>query len=141
MANKNRSIYYAWSHMRSRCYKVGDISYPRYGGRGIGVCDRWLDSYDNFRQDMASGYKHGLSLDRIDNDGDYTPQNCRWATPKQQANNRRSSRYATLDGITKTLSEWADLSPVNRSTFKQRYYVYGWDIEDCFKSVGGKQVG
>lgn len=85
--------YRAWRAMKYRCYVETCSFYPLYGGRGITVCDRWLESFENFLADMGERPKEpkGLSLDRIDNDGDYEPGNCRWATAKQQARNRRDS--------------------------------------------------
>lgn len=95
-----------WQSMKSRCYNQKKDNYYLYGGRGIKVCNRWRDNYDNFYKDMIDEYKemrdeHGystrISIDRIDNDGNYCPENCRWATPKTQANNKRHRGTLWID--------------------------------------------
>lgn len=136
-AKKNK-FYRAWKAMHRRCYNPSTTNYERWGGRGITVCDRWHD-FDLFYEDMAGGYSTGLSLDRIDNDRGYSPTNCRWATASQQAMNRSSNRYITHNGATKTMIEWSRDAECKYSTFRQRFYVLGWDMEKCLMPVTGKR--
>lgn len=94
-----RAEYRAWAGMKSRCINVGDpYTYRNYGGRGIKVCDRWRDSFENFLSDMGPRPSSKHTLDRIDNDGDYTPENCRWVTRDVQARNRQRTAFIKIDG-------------------------------------------
>lgn len=114
--------------MRKRCYKPNSNCYKNYGGRGITVCDEWLgkDGQKNFyKWAIENGYKKGMTIDRIDNNGNYTPENCRWATPKTQAYNRSTNSYITIHGKTQTVSEWADEIGITRGAMQNRLR-YGW---------------
>lgn len=114
--------YPSWHAMLDRCENPNVENYPMYGGRGIKVCAEWHDIQEFEKWAEQTGYEPGLTLDRIDVNGDYCPNNCRWATRKEQANNRRNTLYITFLGETHTLSEWAEMLGVNRSTLSSRYY-------------------
>lgn len=130
MANTHRrKLLTRWIDMKRRCYNAERKDYPRYGGRGITVCNRWLESFDNFYNDMINDFRVGLTLDRIDYNGSYSPENCRWLSTKEQNNNTRRNRNITLNGETKTLQQWIEFYNLKSSTVKQRFYVYGWSIE------------
>lgn len=94
-----------WSEMLSRCYNPKVKNYKNYGGRGIGVCDKWRNSFEAFYQDMGNK-PAGKSIDRIDNEKGYSPDNCRWATSEEQANNKRSNVFISISGKRKTLAQW-----------------------------------
>jgi hypothetical protein len=113
--------------MRRRCSNSNARYFKDYGGRGIKVCTRWLgrDGFENFFADMGE-CPVGFTLDRRDNDGDYEPSNCRWATRKEQARNRRSSRDITIDGRTMTLAAWAEALSVKYTTLRNRLYAGTW---------------
>lgn len=129
--------YYTWSTMKDRCRNPKNASYPNYGGRGIRVCERWIESYETFYADMGPRPK-GHSIERVDANGSYEAENCRWATSKEQANNRRSSRYLTIDGVTKTIANWADESGVNFHVVYSRLRN-GWTEKDAvFKAARHK---
>lgn len=102
----HRPEYRTWSSMRTRCENPHSISYNRYGGRGIQVCERWRE-FANFFSDMGPRPSAHHSIDRIDSDGDYEPRNCRWATRKEQSDNKARTNKLTVRGETKTLAEWA----------------------------------
>ena len=121
-------LYSVWSAMRQRCGNPHDKAYKNYGGRGIRVCNEW-SNYQVFREwALNNGYKHGLWLDRIDNNSDYSPNNCRWATTKEQARNKRISVMLTIGGTTKNIADWADCSGVGVATIRRRIEL-GWDNE------------
>lgn len=121
-----RPGYGSWQSMKKRCYLKSAEEYYLYGGRGIKVCDAWRNSYQSFIDDMGAPGE-GQSIDRIDCNGDYSPENCRWATPKQQSANRRVNRYITIDGVTKCLSDWIEHYNQDPRRVKARIYTLGWD--------------
>ncbi len=123
-------IYKLWSGMISRCHSEKNKAYSDYGGRGIYVCEAWRNSFINFYRDMGEMPKSKM-LDRIDNDGPYSKENCRWSTAKASANNRRNTVYVTINGATKTLHEWIDFYGLNGATIRRRIYVQKWSHVDA----------
>lgn len=122
--------YLVWIGMRQRCLNPNNQAYPRYGGRGIRICDRWI-SYTAFCEDMGPRPpKH--SIDRIDNDGNYCPENCRWATNKEQAQNTNGSRMIEINGVTQSLSMWLAHYKRNPATFHGRERR-GWSAKDALE--------
>ena len=111
--------YSAWCHMKARCLDEGSTDFPRWGGRGITVCQRWQDSFEAFYEDMGEKPK-GKSIDRLDNSRGYEPGNCAWVTPKEQARNTRRNVWIEIDGQTKLLTDWLDDLGVSRPTYHRR---------------------
>lgn len=128
----NTSTYYAWRSMRTRCLNQKSKSFPRYGGRGIQISKNWLNDFDQFVFDMGERPK-GMTLDRINNNGNYEPQNCRWVSYKKQQNNKSSNHYLTYNDETRTLSEWAEYLNIKVSTLNKRINVYKMPLEKAFK--------
>lgn len=110
-------VHIAWLSMKGRCYRKSDTAYPVYGGRGITVCDRWLESFENFLEDMGHP-PEGYSLDRIDVNGNYEPSNCRWADSDTQFNNCQRSVYYTHNGKTLSEIQWSRKLDLPRNKFK-----------------------
>lgn len=104
----NTSLFTRWMNMKSRCYNPKNKRYSRYGARGITICDEWMDFSNFYNWAMQNGFKESLTLDRIDNDNGYCPENCRWATQKQQSNNKSTNSIFEINGEKNTLSEWCD---------------------------------
>jgi hypothetical protein len=127
-AGKTR-LYNIWKGMKKRCLSPSHKSYSSYGGRGITICDEWLEYVPFMQWAIANGYKQGLTLERVDNNGPYSPENCRWATCKVQANNRRNSVILEYDGQAKTLAMWAEERNVNLYTLWDRIKRYNWPIK------------
>ena len=116
--------------MRNRCNNKRDpANYKNYGGRGIKICKEWSSSRKFISWAKANGYKPGLTLDRIDNNGDYSPENCRWITQKEQCNNRRTSRFLEYKGERKTLVQWAEVVGIKKTTLHNRLQYFGWSLE------------
>jgi len=120
--------YYSWMSMKQRCQNSKAPDYYRYGGRGIDVCSEW-QTFANFLRDMGVRPRN-KTLDRIDNNGPYTPENCRWETKKRQSRNRNDNRHITFNGQTKVLAQWADDYGVSRKLLLNRLSA-GWAVEDA----------
>ena len=128
------TTYKSWCHMKERCLNEGNQDYPDYGGRGIQVCDRWL-SFENFYADMGEKPRGRYSIDRLDTDGGYEPSNCRWATDKQQARNKRNNRAIEFNGRTQLLVEWSQETGVRQETIRYRL-KHGWSVADALYTPG-----
>lgn len=124
--NRQSRTYHSWANMKDRCNNPRSPKYYLYGGRGIQVCDRWLQ-FDNFLADMGER-PEGMSLDRIDGSGNYSPDNCRWATPVEQQNNLRTNRRFLFQGEVRTLSEIMRMTGLKRDTLQYRL-LQGWSDE------------
>jgi hypothetical protein len=131
--------YIAWSGMKERCLNPNASAYEYYGQRGIKICDRWINSFENFLADMGVKPSTRHSLDRFPNNenGNYEPENCRWATKKQQANNVRDNIVVEYKGEFKTLSEWRDELGFNYGTVSSRLRN-GYSVEVAFETAPGK---
>lgn len=127
-------LYKIWKSMKGRCYLTSNTSYKRYGARGIRVCSEWHD-YQIFRKwTLDNGYDDSLTIDRIDVNGDYEPNNCRWATPKEQANNTRRNRNLTAFGKTLTMTQWSEITGIKVATIWARLHK-GWNTEDALSKA------
>lgn len=129
-----RSVFRIWAGILQRCSNENVTGWENYGGRGIKVCERWM-KFENFYKDMGDRPSKKHSVDRIDNDGDYEPSNCRWASYKEQARNRRGNVLYQFGGESKTLSEWSDILGIKRTTLFMRINRYKWPIEKAFTEV------
>lgn len=131
--------YRTWQNMLKRCYKPNAHRYERYGGRGIRVCDRWR-SFENFLADMGSKPSPKYSLDRINNDGNYEPSNCRWSSLQRQSRNKSTSRMLDFNGKSMCVADWADEVGIKRSVLNDRLRR-GWTVERTLTTpVGGGQI-
>lgn len=120
--------YKIWDGMRQRCTNPNATGYEQYGGRGIKVCERWMDSFEAFFADMGDPPSDDHSLDRRNNDGPYSPENCRWATEVEQHNNRSDNRMLTHDGRTLTVAEWVRVTGLSKDTILKRL-KRGWSVD------------
>lgn len=128
--------YNVWRNMRARCYNPRCDKYHRYGGRGIEVCGRWRDSFIEFYSDMGDK-PAGRSLDRIDNNGNYSPENCRWSTQEEQCLNKEVNVRVTIDGATRTFIQWCRHLNITPGTVYSRLYK-GWDMVPALTIPAGR---
>ena len=127
-------LYQRWKTMRDRTSDFNNTKRADYKDRGITVCDRWND-FANFAEDMGPTFSSDLWLERIDNERGYEPDNCRWATPKEQARNRRNNHYLEVNGLTLTIQEWGERLGVNPDNISQRLTRQGWTVEQALELV------
>lgn len=140
---KGEHLYEVWCSIKQRCLNPNNPRYARYGGRGITVCDEWLNDYPAFRKwAMENGYEDNgkLSIDRIDNDGNYEPSNCRWADNLTQANNKSSNVLITYNGKTQTLREWSEETGIHMDNLYYRYRA-GKTPKEILEKFDVKNIG
>lgn len=127
-------LYEIWQGIKKRCYNPHDARYERYGGRGITVCDEWKNDFPAFMKwAKENGYDEALTIDRIDNDKGYFPENCRWSNQKEQARNRASNIKITIGNATKTLTEWCEIFELDYKAVVARYHRNGFiGIDELF---------
>ena len=142
MSNKNnkneieRKLYRKWEAIKQRCYNSKNISYKNYGALGVKVCKDWLDDFYNFyKWSIKSGYEVGLTIDRIDSNGDYEPDNCRFLTHSEQQNNKKHHHYVTYNGETKNVSQWEKHLGINKGVLRVNL-IKGVSMEDFLKKRG-----
>lgn len=129
-----------WGGMKDRCYNPRNNRYIHYGAKGITVCDEWLHNFQAFwNWAMASGYQDDLSIDRIDNDKGYSPDNCRWATRKEQQNNTSSNKSITFNGKTMTLTQWCEKQKISKRKYYDRIES-GWSLEEALELAPRKKT-
>lgn len=126
---RNTRLYHIWTSMKQRCCNPNHKYYDLYGGRGISVCEEWLQFEPFYEWAKSNGYNDKLTIDRKDNNKGYSPENCRWTTQKVQCNNRRNNVMLTCNGKTQTLTQWSEELGIGIDTLWRRMNVYGWDVE------------
>ena len=135
-------LYAVWAAMINRCESENDRAYKNYGGRGIKICDEWRADFVAFRNwATGSGYKQSLTMDREDNNGDYTPENCRWVSAQEQAWNKRTNKIVAYRGEKAPLSKLARHHGLHPDVVNKRVYKLGWSVERALNSALHKKVG
>lgn len=123
-------LYGVWSAMKKRCTNEKQKCFASYGGRGITVCKEWESDFQAFHDwAMANGYAEGLTIDRIDVNGNYEPANCRWISIQAQQRNRRTNHMVTFNGETHSITEWSEITGLSRNLISNRLITLGWDVE------------
>lgn len=135
---QNTRLYRIWNDMVDRCENENNQAFKHYGGRGISVCEEWHDTNTFFKWAMSYGYSDTLTIERINNNGNYEPTNCKWATRKEQLNNRRNNKRITINGKTQTLQQWSEELKIPRSTIQYRI-DHGMSPEGAIMKIGKRK--
>jgi len=131
---KKKALVCVWKNMKARCFNKSFPDYKRYGERGISICEEWKNNRENFVcWALANGYKKGLTIDRIDNNGDYSPTNCRLATRKEQAHNRRTNKWISFNGMTMIQRDWERFLGLKKGTIVKRIREGGYTPEQAIQ--------
>ena len=134
MKKERKRLKSIYNGMRLRCYNENSVNYKYYGGKGVTICDEWLLSFENFFDwAINNGYNENLTIDRIDSEKEYSPDNCKWSTKKEQAYNRSMSVKLTLNGRTMYMTEWAEELGIDKKTLSWRYRN-GWSDEEILSN-------
>lgn len=128
------SEYKTWRAIKARCLNPKNPAFHNYGGRGITICDRWLNSFENFLEDMGRKPSKNHSIDRINNNGNYELSNCKWSSKKEQSNNQRINKIVTYNEKTQTLRQWSEELKIDYNTLFSRINTSKWSIEKAFKT-------
>jgi hypothetical protein len=131
----NSRLYRIWAHMKERCHNPMCADYKNYGGRGIMVCNEWEEFTPFYKWAMANGYKDNLTLERIEINGNYEPENCKWIPKAEQANNKRNNRLISYKGQQKTLAQWANILGLRYGLLHTRLSC-GWSVKRVFETPG-----
>ena len=128
----NERVYRIWKSMKKRCENPNYKWYANYGGRGIRVCDEWQKFEPFYEWATSNGYAENLTIDRIDVNGNYEPNNCRWVDMTTQSNNKRTNRNITFNNETHTMKEWSEILGIKYSTLESRLNKHKWSVEKAF---------
>lgn len=140
MIKRNERLMRIYSMMKQRCYNTTMPNFKYYGGRGITVCEEWRNNSQSFYDwAISNGYSENLTLDRIDNNGNYEPSNCRWISMKEQGNHRSNNVILTLNGESHTVSEWSEIVGIKQYVIRNRIRR-GWSVENALTRKVGKYV-
>lgn len=134
-----KRLYTIWGHMKNRCSNETCSDYKNYGGRGIRICNEWIVFPNFYSWAITHNYSDDLTLDRINVNGNYCPENCRWATTKQQCNNTRFNRFLTYNNCTKTMQEWCDIFDLKIQVVYDRLRI-GWSVERALTTPVRKKI-
>lgn len=139
---RNTRLYRIWLAMKNRCQNEKNLRYKDYGGRGIKVCNEWRNDFQTFYDwAMSNGYSDDLTIDRIDNNGNYEPSNCRWITTKEQNNNSRRCHVVEWDGEKHNITEWSKILGIPRHVLSNRLTQYDYSVERAFTETIGERQG
>lgn len=141
LTKANKRLYWVWAAIIQRCENKSSKDYSDYGGRGITVCHEWRENFENFYGwALSAGYAQGLTIDRIENEKGYFPENCQWVTIKDQIRNQRKTVFIEWNGEKRSLSEWAERQGLSEKTLRARLFSYKWPVEKALteKAVKGK---